>query len=114
FGAAHYFRRVNARRNWIIPKPRWVGWLKTMPAARASGAMLLALFLAGCGTVTVQGLSVVDWRGSDFLQFFAWWSGALFLIAGLLRWKLRASGPYRGELTEDPYLIALLTGGERQ
>jgi uncharacterized protein (TIGR04222 family) len=114
FDDAPCFRRVNAHRHWIVPKPRLVGWLKALPAARAIGAMLLALVLAGCSTVTVQGLNVFDWRGSDFLKFFGCWSVAVFLIAGLLRWKLRESVLYRRDLPDDPYLIALLTGGERQ
>ncbi len=114
FGDAPHFRRVNARRHWIIPKPRWTGRLKTLAVARAIVAALLILVLAGCSTFTVSGLNVFDWYGGEFLRFFAWWTAGLFLVAGVLRWKLRDLGENVGEAPSDPYLVALLAGGERQ
>ncbi len=69
FGEALYFRRVNLKRHFLLPRPRCpkaspeVSW-KVAPAA-------LLLALAGCSTSSsLNPFNPFDWYGSEFLTLF--------------------------------------------
>lgn len=110
FGEAPHFRRVNARRNWILPKPRF----KVPPSARFFVLAVLAIIIGGCaasGTNSAMGLGPFDFNGPQFLTFF----GVASAIAlGLsLWWREQAAQPADATFPTgnlDPYLVARLNG----
>ncbi|NBV22833.1 MAG: TIGR04222 domain-containing membrane protein, partial [Proteobacteria bacterium] len=110
FGEAEHFRRINARRNWVIPKPRWFS------TGRLSFSVLaitvLAALATGC-TSTLATLNIFNWQGPDFLLFFVPATVAGFILAWLRRKSLAlpADVPTSFDLPDDPYVIACLTGG---
>lgn len=84
FGHAPHFRRVNARRSWIIDKPQ-LHW-----PTRVAPALLIALVLVGAGGVAAGAQSNFNpwnWGGAAFLTLF--WS---LCIAGIafVSWARRA------------------------
>ena len=85
FGEAPYFRRVNLRRQWLLPRLRWPAW----PGRRAAVLVLAALALVGC-TARLP-LNPLNWYGADFLALFAGLCATLLPAALWLR--ARAAGP---------------------
>ncbi len=106
FGDDVAFTRVNTRRNWVIPKPRW------LRKAALLGVVTLALSAAGCFRPMPTG-SIMDMKGEDFLLFFMLFSVGVFLVASVVRSRSRGKQtvPAADDLSEDVYAIATLNGG---
>jgi uncharacterized protein (TIGR04222 family) len=85
FGEAPYFRRVNLRRHWLLPRLRWPLRL----GRQAAVVLLVALALVGC--TTRLPLNPLNWYGADFLALFAGLCATLLPAALWLRH--RAAGP---------------------
>ncbi len=104
FGEAPYFRRVNLRRQWLLPRPRWSfrrGW--------GGWALVVgALVLAGC-TARLP-LNPLDWYGTEFLALF--WALCLTLVPLALWLRYRGRGPEDEYFGTPPstYELARLTG----
>jgi uncharacterized protein (TIGR04222 family) len=84
FGADVEHRRVNVRRNWIVPK--WIVW--PLPGRRS--ATIAAC--AGLIVLPLAALNPFDWTGPSFIGFYI----ALYvmaLIAGLVLRQLLRSNP---------------------
>jgi uncharacterized protein (TIGR04222 family) len=90
FGEAPYFRRVNRRRYFLLPRPRWRITLSWRALGRQAGVALLGLLvLAGCSTRLP--LNPFNWYGTEFLCLF-WGLGLVLLPLSLWLRKL-VSGP---------------------
>ena len=77
FGDAPHFRRVNARRSWIIEKPQL-----RLPT-RVAPALLVALSLLGAGGVAAASqvnFNPWNWGGAAFLTLF-WLCCAVGIVA---------------------------------
>jgi len=104
-------RWVDVSRNWTLPRPQWLRRVSARQVAPAAALLVVALLLAGC-----DDLSVLDYRGGDFLVFYACGFG-IALLASLVLAKVSAgllSTPPRGEPLREPYLIAALGGGPQR
>jgi uncharacterized protein (TIGR04222 family) len=90
-------------------------WL-TFRAARVLMFATMVIGLAGCASALVSGDSVLDYPGSDFLQFFWLLAVAVFAGGAYLRWHFRRPGePLTDEAPPlDPYAIALLAEGRER
>ena len=111
FGEAPHFRRVNARRSWIIEKPRLqlptrATWMRVAPA------FLVALVMLGAGGVAVAGpvnFNPWNWGGAAFLTLF--WSlclaGGIFILWAQNAWALPAD-PLPPDVQLDPYALTRL------
>lgn len=107
FGDAPYFVRINTRRTWVWPRPRWFPILAT-----GSTLGLVVLLTTGCvGAMAV--LNIFDWRGPDFLMFYVLACVPAFLVAWMRRDKLALpdGNVTPDDLPRDPYVVAALTGG---
>jgi uncharacterized protein (TIGR04222 family) len=109
FGEDLRVERVNVARHWVIAKPRW--W----PAAKVA-ALLGAggVAVAGCQGALLGYVPVFDWKGPEFLKFYA----VMFGIAlGWIFWRFAAWSRAQNEraaqieVPSDVYEIAALTGG---
>ena len=106
FGEAPHFRRVNARRSWIIDKPR-----PRVPT-RIAPTLLVVAMLVGAGGVAMGaplGWNVWNWNGAEFLALL--WAlcvaGALGVVWASRIWAL----PDDSELPSvpvDAYSLARL------
>ncbi|UOQ50749.1 TIGR04222 domain-containing membrane protein [Hymenobacter cellulosivorans] len=86
FGEAPYFRRVNLRRHWLLPRLQWPG--PGFSRKSAGLLALLALVLMGC---TAQlPLNPLNWYGQKFLAFY--WLLCLTLLPLTLWWRHRGRG----------------------
>lgn len=111
FGDAPHFRRVNARRHWIVGKPDFP-W-----PTRLSPALLVVLSLLGAGGVAAGAqvnLNPWNWGGAAFLTLF--WSlcvAGIFAVLWVRReWALPAD-PLPPDVRLDAYaLTRLQNGGE--
>ncbi|WP_082115872.1 TIGR04222 domain-containing membrane protein [Hymenobacter terrenus] len=108
FGEAPYFRRVNLRRQWLLPRPRWnlrLGWRSWLGLAGA-------LVLASCTARTP--LNPLDWYGTEFLWLF--W-GLCFTLLPLAAWARRrgqgAADEHQGPLPGTYELARLVGPGQR-
>lgn len=104
-------RRVDVLRHWTLPRPTWLKWLRPRFIIPAGAAVIIAVMVAGCSEV-----SVFDWRGPDFLIFYAIGFGVAFL-ASLVFVSLARRKTQRGTTREtptDPYEVAFLGGGGRR
>ncbi|RYG65299.1 TIGR04222 domain-containing membrane protein, partial [bacterium] len=102
FGDGPHFRRVNVKRNYVIPKPN----LKIIPL-RMAPMLLFVAILAGCSAT--RSFDAADATGNEFLIFF--WS--LCAIAGAGYFWIRSSltVPDDADFPAqklDPYLLARL------
>src|SRR5262249_39267581 len=79
----NHFVRVDKAANWVIPRPRIGRALKFGFLACSVAA------LAGCGAIIGSAPGPLDWRGPDFLKFYAMLFVACFAVAAWLRWNLR-------------------------
>ena len=96
------FVRVDRRRTWLLRKPKWL----------LVATACLPLFLSGCDA---QGRTPLDYTGTDFLKFFLFFSVAIFAVAAVLK-RRTCNVPFRmaePAVYRDPYLVAVLTGGEK-
>jgi len=104
----HNFVRVDRDRNWVIRKPK----LQFTPKFIAPPALAALVIL--CSGAMTNGANPFDWRGPDFLKFYALLFGVCFVLALWLRRKLRtplATKPLNvPEL--DGYTTAYLNGGK--
>ncbi|MBF9141138.1 TIGR04222 domain-containing membrane protein [Hymenobacter properus] len=89
FGEAPHFRRINLRKHWLLPRPRWPF---RRPNGRVELGLLAMLGLLGCGARTP--LNPLNWYGPEFLTLF--WGLALLLVPVV--WWLRRAG--RGPETD--------------
>lgn len=121
FAEGLYYRRVNTKRNWIVPK-RPLKWL-------AAGALWLlpGLFaVAGCVSGNVGVSTVVsppigaarlpdlfNMHGARFLGVFAVAFVIAVGIAAVIRWYMRrkTEEPFPEPVHLDPYEVAYLAGG---
>lgn len=86
FGDAQYFRRINLKRAWVVPKPQFNTRLgacfnagtRTQMAPVAVAALVVPAVLAGCSAS--HSLNPLNWYGSEFLGLF--WS--LFAVIAVL------------------------------
>ena len=106
FGEDVAFRRVNTRRNWVIPKPFWL----KRAAMFATGC--IALLSTGCLAPGGPAM-LMDMVGPEFLTFFVIMSVGVFIVASIVRAAARIGRPTTAERDtgDDPYLIATLNGG---
>lgn len=109
FGDAPYFRRVNLRRHWLLPRLRWP---KVRSGHREVLGLAAALLLLGCTARTP--LNPFDWYGTEFLMLF----GALcvVLLPLSLWFRRRLAGPaepYFGPPLST-YEVARLAGNGRR
>ncbi len=107
FGETTHFRRINARRHWIVEKPR-LQW-----RAHFSPALLVVLALLGAGGVAwgaQLGWNVWNWYGPEFLTLF--WLLTFAGFAGII-WAHRTwNVPHDEQLPLqklDAYSIARLS-----
>lgn len=96
--------RVDRRRFWVVPKPRW----PSAAAAASAGLALAALFQAP------QALALpsnpLDWTAGPFLLLFAALAITALIGSILLRRLLRESGA-AGGARPDAFELAYLAGG---
>ena len=111
FGHAPHFRRVNARRSWIIEKPQFKLPMRVTPG-RVAPAFLIALVLLGAGGVAVGAqvnFNPWNWGGAAFLTLF--WSGCIagFVFVSWARsaWALPAE-PLPPDTKLDVYALTRL------
>ena len=102
------FVRVDRKRNWVIPKPRFA-----LAQVYLVVPALLAVVILCSGAMLAQGLNVFNWYGPEFLGFYLILLAVCFGVAGWLRWKLRV--PVEGATSTgeglDGYALAMLNGG---
>lgn len=109
FGDAPHFRRVNARRSWIIEKPTF-----QLPT-RVAPTLFIALIMLGAGGVAVgaqAGLNPWNWGGAAFLTLF-WVLCAASIVAVFWARKMWAT-PNDSKLPSvpvDAYALARLRAG---
>jgi uncharacterized protein (TIGR04222 family) len=106
FGDDVAFSRVNTRRNWVIPKPRWM--------RKAAMVAMAVLPMGAVGRLSpTLSTSIFDMKGPDFLAFFFLFTCAMFLIAVYIRHRGRAleTATPAAETLDDVYAIATLNGG---
>jgi len=96
------FVRVNARKNWIVPKP----------------LVLVPVVLALNGTVAgYQATSnPLNFKGPEFLFFYSLVLMAALVVAWILRFLLRQpfNSSSADKATLDPYEVAYLSKGKKQ
>ena len=86
FGDAPYFRRVNLRRHWLLPRLRWP-WGR--PGRREALGLAGMLLLLGCTARTP--LNPLNWYGTEFLQLFG---GLCVVLLPLSLWfRRQLAGP---------------------
>ncbi|MGI4871400.1 MAG: TIGR04222 domain-containing membrane protein [Janthinobacterium lividum] len=108
FGEASYFRRVNMRRKWLVPKPQWRKLLRYRPWL----ALVGLLVLAGCTARTP--LNPLNWYGPEFLGLY--WTLCLTVLPLALWLRHRGRGPladYHGPQLGTYELVRLADQGER-
>lgn len=111
FRDAAKFVRVNASEHWIIPKPRWLPVMQ-----RLAGALAVAFLATGCGVAVTAAIPVFDLHGPEFLLFFVLLTATVFILAAMLRRRLREPAGFvdGDELPRHPYAVAALAGGSVQ
>ena len=103
------FERVDRARHWIVPKPHRRPSAMTAALLGAGG-----LVVAGCGGAISGQIPVLDWRGPEFLLFYA---TAFAAALGHAIWQLSAWGrgqearAARTAIPDDVYEAAALAGG---
>lgn len=111
-------RWVDVSRHWLLPKPRWLPWVRRCLRPRhllpAAAAVVLVCGLAGC-----RGRGVLDIKGGEFLRFYVGAFGLAFIASlAIMRERRGSNGrsvPHATEATlGDPYEIAFLAGGPRR
>jgi uncharacterized protein (TIGR04222 family) len=108
FGEAAHFRRVNLRRQWLLPRPRWSLRL----GGREWATVLAAAALVGCTARTP--LNPLNWYGTEFLWLFWGLFGALALLTlWLQRQGLGPADAYLGPLPSTYELARLAERGQR-
>lgn len=108
FGEAPYYRRVNIKRHWLLPRLRWPFRL----GRREGLGLLAALVLVGC--TSRLPLNPFNWYGPDFLTLFGVLCATLLPAALWLRH--RAAGPladYAGPALSTYELARLADHGRR-
>ena len=114
FGEAPHFRRVNARRSWIIEKPKLTN---LQQPRRLSPAFLIALMVLGAGGVAVGAqvnLNPWNWGGTAFLTLF--WIACAVGIVAILWARNTLATPNDSQLPSvpvDAYAIARLRAGNQ-
>jgi uncharacterized protein (TIGR04222 family) len=109
FGEDTRFVRINRARNWIVPKPRWVG-----AAVRALPVAVGATALIGCSSAAMVAVFPFDLRGADFLGFFGLFALVVFGLAFVVRNRLRRPHRLPADLdldAVDACEVAMLAGG---
>src|SRR5919199_1085621 len=108
-----HFVRVNTQQNWVLPKPKIE--LSKLYRERSPIAVLflvLALTVTGCMPLGLAAIgNPLDFKGSDFLNFYLLVASAAIILAWILRWCL----PYLllgsdASSSLDTYEIAYLAG----
>lgn len=97
------FVRVDKHRAWVLPKPWTV--LKPIKPSRGAGVML-----AGVPLALVAIANPLDFRGPEFLTFYAVLLISLTIAAVALRYFLRPGDPPPAEPL-DKYQVAALARG---
>lgn len=108
FGDAPYFRRVNLRRHWLLPR---LNWPFGRPGRREALGLLTVLLL-GCTARTP--LNPLNWYGTEFLGLFA--TLCVVLLPLSVWWRNRLAGPF-DEYVGEPlstYEAARLAGQGRR
>lgn len=124
FGQDIHFVRVNASRNWIIPKPAGILALQNLGAQLQAGldwcrgwSALVAVVVAGatCGSVIHRWVSPFDLRAEEFIGFLLVLWVVIHAMAAWLRWSLGrpAVEPGTDSLELDPYAVAYLSRGSK-
>ncbi|HEX8464340.1 MAG TPA: TIGR04222 domain-containing membrane protein [Abditibacterium sp.] len=106
FGEAPHFRRVNVKRFYLLPKPRF-SRSQFSSTIRIAPALTLALVLAGCSAS--GSLNPFNWLGAEFLTLF--WGLCLIAIPfslGMRNWLALPSDEQFPREEIDPYLMARL------
>ena len=109
FGDAPYFRRVNLRRHWLLPRLRWPGG---RPGRREVLGLAGALLLLGCTARTP--LNPFDWYRTEFLTLFV--GLCVVLLPAAVWWSRRLAGPpekYVGEHLSTYEAVRLAGAGRR-
>ena len=72
FGEAPFFRRINVRRHWLLPRPRLprLAWRKLVGGWPWLGGLGLLALLALAGCTARTPLNPFNWYGPEFLQLF--------------------------------------------
>jgi|CXWL01.1.fsa_nt_gi uncharacterized protein (TIGR04222 family) len=97
-------RRVDLRRVWLLPRPRW----PTMTTAATAFAALAASL--GAGAAWALPTNPLDWNGGDFLLLYVALIPAVALLSAVLRRGARDVGA--GDASNlNPFELAYLAGG---
>ena len=104
-------RWVDVSRHWTLPKPAWLPRVRARHAVSAAALAVFAMLLVSC-----DDLNVFDYRGEDFLVFYAG-GFAIALVVSIVLAKIatRIVAPSaRVTSVSDPYEVAMLAGGEQR
>lgn len=107
FGEAPYFQRVNLRRQWLLPRPRWP--FSFRPGRREGLALAGALLLAGCTARTP--INPLNWYGPEFLGLY--WGLCATVLPLAVWWRRRSSGPEETYAGPPPGTYALARLADR-
>jgi uncharacterized protein (TIGR04222 family) len=108
FGEAPYFRRVNMRGKWLLPKPRLPRWRCPRLPAGYRPALALAALLTLAGCTARLPLNPFNWHGTEFLLLFWTLCATLLPLACWARYRgAGPQAPHAGDLP-SPYALARL------
>lgn len=104
-GDHHDFVRVDLRANWVVKKPKVKEFWKP--------SVLIVCGIVAFGCSQVNSTNPLDFRGPEFLAFYAALYACALVVAGLSRSALRKpnDGPASHQLGLNNYQIAYLNGG---
>jgi hypothetical protein len=108
FGRDIHFVRVNTQQNWILSK------FVVKNSVIALVTLVLAIAIVGCTPLIIDSIpNPLNFKGSEFLEFYILLGTTIIICATLLRWYLRqpAKNPFAETVSLDTYETAYLVEG---